>query len=196
VRAIEAMLGASGLPPSQVVGSTTIGPTIGRDFQRKATYAMAGALAGITAYLAARFRPGFAAGAAVATAHDIVVTLAALGVAGYDLDLNVVAGLLTVAGYSVNDTVVIFDRVRERLRTMGRTATDAAINAAVTDTLGRTIITAGTTLLAVLALYLFGGSALRAFSFAVLVGIVSGTWSTVFVAAPVAAVVARGGRRP
>ncbi|HUF48359.1 MAG TPA: hypothetical protein VMM93_11125, partial [Vicinamibacterales bacterium] len=97
-----------------------------------------------------------------------------------------------VAGYSVNDTIVIFDRVRERLRTMGRGSMDAAINAAVTDTLGRTIITSGTTLAAVLALYLFGGTALRGFSFTVLVGIVAGTWSTVFVAAPVAALVGRG----
>jgi SecD/SecF fusion protein len=188
VRAIVAALGASNLPPPQIVGTTTVGPTIGKDLQRKSAYAMAGALAGISAYLALRFRPSFAVGAAVATAHDLVVTLAMLSLAGYDLDLNVVAALLTVAGYSVNDTIVIFDRVRERMRTMGRGTMRAAINAGITDTLGRTIITSGTTLVAVLALYLFGGTALRGFAFTVLVGILAGTWSSVFVAAPVAAV--------
>ena len=152
---------------------------------------MVGALSGITAYLAVRFRPSFAAGAAVATAHDLIVTVAALSLAGYDLDLNVVAALLTVAGYSVNDTIVIFDRVRERLGSMGRGAIGAAVNAAVTDTLGRTIITSGTTLAAVLALYLFGGTVLNGFAFTLLVGIVAGTWSTVFVAAPMAALLAR-----
>ena len=191
VRAIEAALDASSLPASQIIGTTTIGPSIGRDFQRRGAYAIAGALSGITAYLAVRFRPSFAAGAAVGTAHDLIVTVAALSLAGYDLDLNVVAALLTVAGYSVNDTIVIFDRVRERLRTMGRGAIGTAVNAAVTDTLGRTIITSGTTLAAVLALYLFGGTVLEGFAFTLLVGIVAGTWSTVFVAAPVAALLAR-----
>jgi SecD/SecF fusion protein len=191
VRAIEAALDTSNLPPSRTIGTTTIGPSIGKDFQRRGAYAMAGALSGITAYLAVRFRPSFAAGAAVATAHDLIVTVAALSLAGYDLDLNVVAALLTVAGYSVNDTIVIFDRVRERLGSMGRGAIGAAVNAAVTETLGRTIITSGTTLAAVWALYLFGGTVLTGFAFTLLVGIVAGTWSTVFVAAPVAALLAR-----
>jgi preprotein translocase subunit SecF len=120
-----------------------------------------------------------------------------LSLAGYDLDLNVVAALLAVAGYSVNDTIVIFDRVRERLRSRGpagaggRGSVGAAVNAAVTDMLGRTLITSGTTLLAVLALYVFGGTALAGFAFTVLVGVVAGTWSTVFVAAPLAAFVSR-----
>jgi preprotein translocase SecF subunit len=194
VATVTTALGASGLPSAHVVGTTTVGPSISRDFQQKAAWAMAGALAGITAYLSARFRPGFAIGAAIATVHDIVVTVAALAVAGYDLDLNVVAALLTVAGYSVNDSIVVFDRVRERLHATGGATVGAAINAAVTETLGRTIITSGTTLAAVLALYLFGGGALQPFAFTVLVGIVVGTWSTVFVAAPVAAVLTRGAR--
>lgn len=194
VREIEAALAGSSLPASRIVGTTTVGPSIGRDFQRRGAYAMAGALAGITAYLAIRFRPSFAAGAAVATAHDLVVTTAALSLAGYDLDLKVVAALLAVAGYSVNDTIVIFDRVRERLGTQGHRKIGAAVNAAVFDTLGRTIITSGTTLAAVLALYTFGGTALQSFAFTLLVGIVAGTWSTVFVAAPVAALAARRSR--
>lgn len=195
VRSVKAALGASNLPDSRVLSATTVGPTMGKDLQRKGAYAMAGALTGITAYLAVRFRPSFAAGAAIATVHDIVVTVAMLSVTGYDLDLNVVAGLLAVAGYSVNDTIVIFDRVRERRRTTGRGAIADSINAAVTDTLGRTLITSGTTLIAVLALYLFGGTALGGFAFTVLVGIIAGTWSTVFVAAPVAALAGRGRAR-
>ena len=194
VRAVETALAASSLPPSRIVGTTTIGPTMGTDLQRKSAYAMAGALAGITAYLALRFRPSFAAGAAIASVHDIVVTVAMLSVAGYDLDLNVVAALLTVAGYSVNDTIVIFDRVRERLRTVAGGTIETAVNAAVTDTLGRTLITSGTTLAAVLSLYLFGGTALSGFAFTVMIGIVAGTWSTVFVAAPMAALVATSSR--
>ena len=191
VRAVQAALDRPDLPASKTLGSTTIGPTMGRDLQQKGTYAMAGALIGISAYVAARFRPSFAAGAAVATIHDLVVTVAMLSLFGYDLDLNVVAALLAVAGYSVNDTIVIFDRVRENLRNMGRVSVSAAVNAAVTDMMGRTLITSGTTLLAVLALYVFGGTALAGFAFTVLVGVIAGTWSTVFVAAPMAALVSR-----
>jgi SecD/SecF fusion protein len=191
VRAVRAALDSSDLPPSRTLGSTTIGPTMGRDLQRKGAYAMAGALLGIAAYVAARFRPSFAVGAAAATVHDIVVTVAMLSLFGYDLDLNVVAALLAVAGYSVNDTIVIFDRVRENVRRKGHLSVSTAVNAAVTDMMGRTLITSGTTLLAVLALYMFGGTALAGFAFTVLVGIVAGTWSTVFVAAPMAAFVSR-----
>jgi SecD/SecF fusion protein len=190
-QAVEAALGSSDLPASRIVGATTVGASISRDFREKGAYAMAGAVMGTSAYLAVRFRPGFAAAAAVATAHDLVVTVAALGLAGYDLDLNVLAALLTVAGYSVNDTIVIFDRVRERLVGRRDGTIAPAIDAAVTDTLARTIITSGTTLAVVLALYLWGGTALESFAFTVLVGIVAGTWSTVFVAAPVALLAAR-----
>ncbi|HVT45031.1 MAG TPA: protein translocase subunit SecD [Thermoanaerobaculia bacterium] len=195
VRRVEAALRTASVPDSRTLGSTTVGPTMGKDLQRKGAYAMAGALSGITAYVAVRFRPSFALGAALATVHDLVVTIAMLSLAGYDLDLNVVAGLLAVAGYSVNDTIVIFDRVRERLRTLGRGWIGDSINVALTDMLGRTLITSGTTLLAVLALYLFGGTALGGFAFTVLVGVIVGTWSTVFVAAPIAAALGGGRRR-
>jgi SecD/SecF fusion protein len=189
--AVESALSASGLPQARIVGTSTIGPSIGRDFQRRTAYALTGALIGVSTYVAVRFRPGFALGAALATSHDLVVTVAALSLAGHDLDLNVVAALLTVAGYSVNDTIVVFDRVRERVRTSGRRAIERAIDTAVMDTLGRTIITSGTTLAAVMGLYVFGGAALESFAFAVLTGIVAGTWSTVCVAAPVAALAGR-----
>ena len=120
--------------------------------------------------------------AIAATVHDILVTLACLSLAGYDLSLNVTAALLTVIGYSVNDTIVIFDRVRENMKAKRGESLTAVVNLSVNQTLSRTIITAGTTLLSVLALYLFGGEALRGFAFTMLVGIVSGTYSTVFIA--------------
>jgi len=104
----------------------------------------------------------------------------------YELSLNIVAAILTITGYSVNDTIVIFDRVRENMRNKRREPIDQVVNTAVNQTLGRTIITAGTAFLSVLALYLFGGEALRGFSFTMLVGIISGTYSTIFIAAAVA----------
>jgi preprotein translocase subunit SecF len=125
-------------------------------------------------------------GAVVATFHDILVTLAFLTWFGYDLSLNVVAAILTIAGYSVNDTIVVFDRVRENQRVLRREPLESIVNQAVNQTLSRTIITAGTTFLAVLSLFLFGGEVLRGFAFTMLVGILTGTYSTVFIASAIA----------
>ncbi len=160
---------------------------IGRELQLKGIYATLASIAGIAVYIAVRFRPAFAIGAIVATLHDVLVTLVFLAVFGYDLSLNIVAALLTITGYSVNDTIVIFDRVRENLRSkMRRDPLEKVVNTAVNQTLSRTIITAGTTFLSVLALYVFGGEVLEGFAFTMLVGIVSGTYSTVFIAAAIA----------
>ena len=113
---------------------------------------------------------------------------------GYELSLNIVAAILTITGYSVNDTIVIFDRVRENLRSMRRDPLDQVVNLSVNQTLGRTIITAGTTFLSVLALFLFGGEVLRGFAFTMIVGIISGTYSTVFIASAIAIILQR--KRP
>ena len=121
----------------------------------------------------------------------MLVTLACLSLAGYDLSLNVIAALLTIIGYSVNDTLVIFDRVRENAHRGSSGGLDVAIDVSVNQTLSRTVITAGTTFLAVLALYIFGGEALKGFAFTMLVGIVAGTYSTVFIAAAIAIVLSR-----
>jgi SecD/SecF fusion protein len=190
VTSVKTALAAANLPAVEFDGTEMVGPAIGADLQRKGAYATAASLAGIAAYIGLRFRPSFAAGAIVATIHDIVVTVSLLSLCGYDLTLNVVAGVLTIAGYSVNDTIVVFDRVRENLRSIRHSSIGAAVNTAVNQTLSRTIITAGTTFLAVLALFLFGGEVLEGFAFAMLVGIVTGTYSTIFVAAPVAALLA------
>ena len=164
----------------------SVGPVIGRDLQLKGIYATLASVVGITLYIGLRFRFAFAIGAIAATLHDILITLAFLTFAGYELSLNVVAALLTITGYSVNDTIVIFDRVRENLRGMRRESLELVVNTSVNQTLSRTIITAGTTFLSVLALYLFGGDVLRPFAFTMLVGIVSGTYSTIFIAAAIA----------
>jgi len=183
-RAVAALQTAA-VPAFEVTGTETVGPAIGADLRRKGAYATLASLVGITGYIAFRFRPSFAAGAIAATLHDILVTVSLLTFSGYDLSLNVVAAILTITGYSVNDTIVTFDRVRENLRTMPRTSLEHVVNTAVNQTLGRTIITAGTTFLAVLALFMFGGDVLHGFAFAMLVGIVSGTYSTVFIAAAI-----------
>jgi preprotein translocase subunit SecF len=175
----------------EILSTEVVGPVIGAELQRKGLYATIASIIGITIYIALRFRPSFAAGAIVATFHDIFVVLAFLAFFGYELSLNVVAAILTITGYSVNDTIVIFDRVRENLRSMRRDSLEHVVNLSVNQTLGRTIITAGTTFLAVLALYLFGGEVLHAFAFTMLVGIVSGTYSTVFIAAAIAIILSK-----
>jgi preprotein translocase subunit SecF len=193
---IVGALQKAGLPKFEVVSTEIVGPVIGADLQRKGVYATLASILGITAYIAIRFRPSFALGAIAATFHDILVTLAFLTFFGYDLSLNVVAGLLTITGYSVNDTIVIFDRVRENMRSMRRESLAHVVNLSVNQTLSRTIITAGTTFLSVFSLYLFGGEVLRGFAFTMLVGIVSGTYSTVFIAAAIAILLSQRKKTP
>ena len=185
-RDIQAALDKAGLPKYEIIGREFVGPTIGADLQRKGVYATLLSILGITAYIAVRFRFSFALGAIAATFHDVFVVFAFLAFFGYELSLTVVAAILTITGYSVNDTIVIFDRVRENSRLLRREPLEKVVNLSVNQTLGRTIITAGTTFLSVLALYLFGGEVLHGFAFAMLVGIISGTYSTVFIAAAIA----------
>jgi preprotein translocase subunit SecF len=195
---VQTALRESGLPAFTVEARDVVGPTIGADLQRRGIYAVIASLLAITLYIGVRFRFSFAAGAIAATLHDVFVTLAFLVFFGYELSLNVVAAILTITGYSVNDTIVIFDRVRENLRAMRREPLERVVNLSVNQTLGRTVITAGTTFLAVLALFLFGGEALEGFAFTMLVGVVAGTYSTVFIASSIAIVLSqrKAGGRP
>jgi preprotein translocase subunit SecF len=191
VRAEQALRDA-GLPTFEVDNRELVGPVIGADLQRRGIYATLTSLLAITIYIGIRFRFSFAVGAIAATLHDVFVTLAFLVFLGYDISLNVVAAILTITGYSVNDTIVIFDRVRENLRSRRREPLDQVVNLSVNQTLGRTVITAGTTFLSVLSLYVFGGEALEGFAFTMLVGVVSGTYSTVFIASAIAIILSQG----
>jgi preprotein translocase subunit SecF len=190
-KALGEAVKAANLGGFEEISREVVGPVIGADLQRKGLYATLASILGITIYIGIRFRFSFAVGAIAATFHDILVTLAFLVFFGFDLSLNVVAAILTITGYSVNDTIVIFDRVRENLHGMRKEPLEKVVNASVNQTLARTIITAGTTFLAVLALYLFGGEVLHGFAFTMLVGIVSGTYSTIFIAAAVAIILSR-----
>jgi preprotein translocase subunit SecF len=183
--AVSAALQRANLGKFEVIGTEIVGPSVGKQLTRQGILATVLALAGILVYIAMRFQFSFAVGAVVATIHDLLVTLAFLAFFRYDLSLNVIAAILTITGYSVNDTIVIFDRVRENMRGMRRDNLEHIVNVAVNQTLGRTVLTAGTTLLSVIALYLFGGEVLRGFAFTMLVGVITGTYSSVFIAAAI-----------
>ena len=126
--------------------------------------------------------------------HDLLITLAVLAFFRYDLTLNIIAAILTITGYSMNDTIVIFDRIRENMRSMRRDNIEHIVNVSVNQMLDRTIITGGTTMLSVIALYLFGGEVLKGFAFTMIVGIITGTYSSVFIAAAI--VIIWQGRKP
>ena len=195
--AVVAALEQSAVGGFTVIGQELVGPRIGEELQRRGINAFVFAMLGILVYVAFRFRFSFAVGAIIAVVHDILVTLSLLTFFGFDLSLNVVAAMLTITGYSVNDSIVVFDRVRENLRRMRRDAFDKLVNASINQTLSRTIITSGTTAFAVLALFLFGGEVLRGFAFTMFVGVLSGTYSTIFIAAAAAIVISerRAARR-
>ena len=181
--AIETALTSANLGGFKREATEIVGPAVGAELTNKAIWATVLSLIGILGYISFRFQLSFAVGAVVATIHDLAVTLAFLSFFEYDLTLNVIAALLTIAGYSTNDTIVIFDRVRENLRSMRRDSLDHVINVAVNQTLGRTVITGGTALLSALALLFFGGDVLKGFAFTMTVGVITGTYSTVFIAA-------------
>jgi preprotein translocase subunit SecF len=183
-RAVNALKKA-GLNP-KVNGMEIVGPAVGADLKQKGIMATVLSLVGILLYIAFRFQFSFAVGTVVATIHDLLVTLAFLAFFRYDLSLNVIAAILTVTGYSTNDTIVIFDRVRENMRSMRRDGLYDIVNRSVNQTLSRTVITAGTALLSALALFFFGGDVLHGFAFTMIVGIVTGTYSSVFIASAIA----------
>ncbi len=184
-RLVQQLQGAN-LGGFEVLSTDFVGPVIGRDLQRRGVYATLASLVGIAVYIALRFRFSFGVGAMVASMHDVLITLSLLTLAGYELSLNTIAAILTLVGYGVNDQIVVFDRVRENLRLRKREPIETVINTAVNQTLPRTVITAGTTFLSVLSLYLFGGETLEGFAFAMLVGIITSTYSTVFIASAIA----------
>jgi preprotein translocase subunit SecF len=198
----QQILGAlqkAGLPSFEIISTEIVGPVIGADLQRRGIYATLAAIGAITLYIAFRFRPSFALGSVVATFHDVFVTLGALVLFNYELSLNIVAAMLTMVGYSVNDMIVIFDRVRENARSRRREPMDVMINTSLNQTLTRTVITSGTIFLSVLALYLFGGEVLEGFAFTMVVGTIATTYSGWFIAPSIANWLSKatgGGTRP
>jgi len=193
---IETAVRTGNLGEVKVISRDLVGPVIGEDLKQKGIWATLTALGGILLYIGFRFRFSFAVGAIAATMHDLLVTVVMLTWFGYDLSLNTIAALLTITGYSVNDTIVVFDRVRENQRLMRKESLETIVNKSVNQTLARTIITAGTTFLAVVALFLLGGEVLRGLSFTLLVGIVTGTYSTVFIAAAIAIILSKRSAPP
>ena len=169
-----------------VVDSTTeIGPRVGGQLRKNSAQAIAMATLGILIYIAVRFKFDFAVGATIATFHDVLAVLAVFFLLGKEINLILVTALLTIAGYSLTDTVVVFDRIRENLRLKVKEPIEAVINLSVNEVLSRTIVTSFTVLLTSLSLFLFGGEVIHDFALAMILGVIVGTYSSIFVASPV-----------
>lgn len=162
-----------------------VGPKVGADLQRKALLSVFYSLIGILIYLAFRFEFRYAAGAVLATVHDPLIILGAFSLLGKEFTLTALAAILTVIGYSLNDTIVVFDRIRDNMKIKRGMPTLDVLNLSVNQTLSRTILTSSTVLMVVLALFFFGGEVIHDFAFALLIGIIVGTYSSIYVASPI-----------
>src|SRR5437867_4258027 len=160
-------------------------PKVGKELREKGAWTVIAATIMMGVYIWFRFELRFGLGAVVALVHDVVVTVGALLIANYEFDLTIIAALLTVVGYSVNDTVIVCDRVRENMRKIKRVTLESIINTSINETLSRTIITTSTAIMVLVALFFLGGAVIRPFAFALLVGFFSGVYSTIFIASPV-----------
>ena len=168
-----------------ILSTDVVGPKIGAELKQKAIYATLYSLAAMLIYIAFRFEWIYGLAAVIAVFHDTLITLGLFSLTNREISLTVVAALLTLVGYSMNDTIVVFDRIRENLKTRRPGSMTDLINQSVNQTLSRTVLTSGLTLLTALALWLFGGDVLEGFSFALVVGIIIGTYSSIFVASPI-----------
>lgn len=162
-----------------------VGPQVGKDLRQKGLLSILYAMVGILIYVAWRFELRYAVGAIVALLHDILITLGVFSLVGKEIDLPIIAAFLAIIGYSLNDTIVVYDRIRENYGKHKKQGFSTVINRSINETLSRTLLTSGTTLLVVLALFIFGGGVIHNFAFALLVGILVGTYSSIFVASPV-----------
>jgi preprotein translocase subunit SecF len=170
--------------PATGVQVDVVGPTVGHILERQATLATLYSMAGMLIYLWFRFQLIYGVAAVVACFHDTLITVGAFALTGREISLTVIAAILTLVGYSMNDTIVVFDRIRENLRISRREALPDLVNRSINQTLSRTVLTSGLTFLTVLSLFVFGGEVLKGFSFALVVGILIGTYSSIAVAAP------------
>ena len=163
----------------------SVGPKIGQDLRQRGALSVIVATIMMGVYIWLRFELRFGIGAVIALAHDVLVAVGALLLANYEFDLTIIAALLTIVGFSVNDTVVICDRIRENMRKIKRETLESIVNISINETLSRTILTTGATLLVLVSLYVLGGAVIRPFAFTLLVGFISGVYSTIFIASPV-----------
>jgi preprotein translocase subunit SecF len=179
----------------EVLRVESVGPRVGSDLRRKAMLAVVFSTIMMGAYIWFRFQLRFGVGAAVALVHDVIVTAGALALVNYEFDLTIVAALLTVVGFSVNDTVIVSDRIRENMRRSRRDSLAAIVNASINETLSRTILTTGTAVLVILALFFLGGSVIHGFAFTLLVGFIVGTYSTIFISSSIVLLMERAPAR-
>ena len=182
----ETLESSTTLGAFHILQNDNVGPQIGSELRRNGIIAVVFSLFGMLAYIWFRFELRFGVGALVATFHDFLITLGLYALINYEFNVSTIAAFLTLVGYSVNDTVVIFDRVRENMRRYRRMDLIEVMNLSLNQTMSRTILTSGTTLVAVACLFFFGGEVLRGFAFVLLVGVVIGTYSSVFIACPFA----------
>jgi preprotein translocase subunit SecF len=184
--AVEALRGAADLGSFAVLGVENVGPQVGRELREKGVWAVVLSLLGMLAYIWIRFELRFGIGALMASVHDVLIALGLFALLDFEFNLTTIAAFLTLIGYSVNDTVVIFDRVRENMNKYPAKPMVELMNESLNQTLSRTVLTSGTTLLAVGSLFVLGGDVLRGFSFVMLIGIVVGTYSSLYIAGPFA----------
>jgi preprotein translocase subunit SecF len=182
---IEVLKQECSLAPFGIRGAEVVGPKIGRELRNKAVLATVYALGGMLIYIAFRFEWIYGLAAVIAVIHDVLITLGLFSIFDKEISLNVVAALLTLVGYSMNDTIVVFDRIRETLKLSRRDPFLKVVNDSINQTLSRTVITSGLTFITALALLLFGGPVLNGFSFALVAGILVGTYSSIFIASPI-----------
>lgn len=173
------------LAPFSVRQVEMVGPKVGRELRNKAVLATLYALAGMLVYIAFRFEWVYGLGAVIAVFHDTLITVGLFSIFDKEISLTVIAALLTLVGYSMNDTIVIFDRIRENLKILRRESLETLMNKSINQTLSRTVMTSGLTFLTVVALFIWGGPVLHPFSFALVCGIIIGTYSSVFIASPI-----------
>jgi preprotein translocase subunit SecF len=173
------------LAPYHVFETAMVGPKVGKDLRTKAILATLYALAGMLVYIAFRFEWIYGLAAVIAVFHDTLITIGLFSIFHKEISMTVIAALLTLVGYSMNDTIVIFDRIRENLKLMRREPLESLMNKSINQTLSRTVMTSGLTFLTVIALFIWGGPVLHGFSFALVCGIIVGTYSSVFIASPI-----------
>tara|TARA_B100000073_G_scaffold26858_1_gene20743 strand:+ start:1451 stop:2374 length:924 start_codon:yes stop_codon:yes gene_type:complete len=169
-------------PDDFVLSIEKVGPKIGSELSGKALMAILYAILLILIYISIRFEFIYAIGAIAAIFHDVIITLGIFSILGYEISLAIIAAFLTIVGYSLNDTIVIFDRIRENMKTLKREDVSKVVNQSINESLSRTVVTSLTTLFVVLTLYLFGGNVLQYFSFAMIIGVMVGTYSSIFIA--------------